>query len=145
MIQINYIFWLSLAAILSILDLVLGANFFLIILAICSAIIALVTYILPSILWQEQGILFAITAIALLYFWTNYVKRTKQSDKFQLNRRADKFIGRTTTLIEPMVAGYSKIKLDDSLWKVYSDQLLAEGTIVEVIAVNNLILVVKKL
>lgn len=142
--QLNYLWWLSLTAVLSIGDLLLGANFFLLVLAAGSLCLALVSYIWPNILWQEQILLFALVSVVLGYFWTKHVKKSVTNNILpKLNQRANQLIGRQAVLLESTVAGYAQVKLDDSFWKVYSTQALTKGTIVEILDVKNLTLVVQ--
>ncbi len=59
-----------------------------------------------------------------------------------MNRWAEQYIGRTFNLVEPIVNGMGKIKVDDSIWKVQGEDA-PEGTQVEVTGVEGVVFKVK--
>jgi membrane protein implicated in regulation of membrane protease activity len=67
--------------------------------------------------------------------------RKTESDQPLLNQRGEQLIGRTATLSEPIINGFGRIKLGDTLWRVKGPDLPA-GTQVKVVSVNDLELVV---
>jgi membrane protein implicated in regulation of membrane protease activity len=139
-------FWFCLALLLGIIELLVGANFFLIWLALCSSLVAIATYLFAGISLLHQFIIFTFSAIIILSYWIDYVR--KNSFKFKttkLNRRAEQLIGRKAILLEPVVNGFSKVKIDDSFWRVqFTDNInLAAGEQIEIIGVDKLILIVK--
>ena len=136
--------WFGLAAVLGILEVVLGASFFLLWLAICAATIALVLMIWPSLAWQYQFLIFAIESIACILFWHIHLKNNPiKTDKPTLNRRSEQYINRIFTLVEPIVNGRGKIQVDDSFWIVEGEDLPL-GTKVRVTSVNGVILQVEE-
>jgi membrane protein implicated in regulation of membrane protease activity len=72
--------------------------------------------------WQEQGIAFAILAIASVALWWRFGRRDRQStepnDQPFLNRRAQGFVGRVFTLEKPIVDGSGTVRIGDTIWRV---------------------------
>ncbi len=66
---------------------------------------------------------------------------TSLTDEPALNRRGEQYIGRTATLIEPIVAGRGKISLDDTHWVVEGPDM-ALGERVKIIETRGPVLVV---
>lgn len=136
--------WFGLAAILGILELVLGASFFLLWLAISATTIALILIGFPVLEWQYQFLIFAVEAITCIFFWYAYLKNNlANAAKSTLNRRNEQYINRVFILAEPIVNGRSKIRIDDSFW-IIEGKDLPEGKKVRVVAVNGVILQVKE-
>ena len=109
--------WFGLAAILGILEVALGASFFLLWLAICAITIAIILLIFPALGWQQQLLIFSIESIASIFFWHVHLKNNpSKTDNPTLNRRSEQYINRVFTLAEPIVNGRGKIHVDDSFW-----------------------------
>jgi inner membrane protein len=72
--------------------------------------------------WQEQGIAFAILAVASVALWWRFGRRDRQEaeggDQSFLNRRAQAFVGRVFTLEKPIVDGSGTVRIGDTIWRV---------------------------
>jgi len=70
--------------------------------------------------WQTQIALWAILSVALVLLSKSWLKRRNQveSDQPNLNRRMLNYVGRSYVLEEPIVNGYGKIRIEDTLWQV---------------------------
>lgn len=69
--------------------------------------------------WQIQILVFAALSLSYVFAARRYLKsEAERSDEPLLNNREASLIGRTATLGEPIVDGYGRIKLDDSIWRV---------------------------
>lgn len=136
-------FWLGLAILLIIFEVVLGANFFLLWVGLLAALVGIVAGLFPHLMWQYQVLLFSVGSIGSIGLWYYYLKtaRTK-TDRPTLNRRAEQYIDRTFVLSDPIVNGRGKIEVDDSMWRVEGPELPA-GTRVVVVGVDGVILKVK--
>ncbi len=134
--------WLTFALILIILEM-LSPGVFLMWLGIAAGIVGLVMLAQPDLSWQIQMTLFALLSIASIIFWRWAQTRFKaEPDNLHLNRRAEQYIGRTFNLVEPIVNGVGKIKVDDSTWKVHGEDAPV-GTQVEVTGVEGVVFKVK--
>lgn len=132
--------WVGLGVSLIILDVLLGASFFLLWLGVAAIVVAAIMFVLPELSWQYQLLIYSLEAIACIFFWNGYLKHNPtQSDKPRLNRRSEQYIGRVFTLEEPIVNGRGKINVDDSTWRIEGEDLKA-GTRVKVTGVNGVIL-----
>lgn len=141
---INQWHWFGLAVILAILDVTLGASFFLIWIGVSAAIIGVVVFVFPSLTWEYQFLLFGALALTCLLYWHTHLKhRTNVSDQPNLNRRNEQFVGRTITLTEPIINGRGRIHIDDSFWRIEGPDL-PEGTLVKVVGVDGVVLKVAK-
>jgi membrane protein implicated in regulation of membrane protease activity len=137
--EASYWHWWVLAVVFIILEIISPAIFFLW-MGIAAGVVGLLVLILPGMAWELQVVLFAAFSVVSVVLGRRYLsKHPIESDQPQLNRRGEQYIGRTFTLTEPIVNGQGKIRVDDSIWKITGDDC-TEGTKVEVIGVNGVIL-----
>lgn len=87
--------------------------------------------------WQVQVLVFLALSLIAAYAG-NRIMRNRQSggDEPLLNRRDAQLVGRTATLEEPILEGYGRIRIDDTIWKVTGPDA-APGTRVKVVAANG--------
>jgi membrane protein implicated in regulation of membrane protease activity len=138
----SYWHWWVLAVLLIILEIISPAIFFLW-MGISAAVVGLLVLLMPSMAWELQVVLFAAFSVASVAIWRRYLNTHPiESDQPQLNRRGEQYVGRTFTLLEPIVNGQGKIMVDDSTWKISGDDC-PEGTKVQVVGVDGVILEVK--
>ena len=132
--------WFGLAALLAIMDVVLGASFFLVWLGVSAFTVGVLLWLVPQLAWEYQLLIFTIQSLASIAFWRVYLKKhPTTTDKPRLNRRSEQYVGRVFTLEEPIVNGRGKITVDDSSWRVEGADLKA-GTRIEVTGVDGVIL-----
>ena len=132
--------WFTLAALLIILEIFSPGAFFLW-LGIAAGGVGLVMIFLPELSWQSQLTIFAFFSIASLIAWRYSLKLFSVKEKStapNLNRRAQQYVGRTFTLIEPIVNGVGKIHVDDSTWRVRGEDSPA-GSKVKVTGVEGIV------
>jgi len=104
---------------------------------------ALLVFLVPATLWQIQFVFFSVAAVVSVLGWRYYRKQNPQhSDQPTLNRRGEQFVGRTTSLEEPLANGTGRVRLGDTIWKVSGPDLPA-GAQVRVTGVNGAVLVVE--
>ena len=136
--------WFALAVILMILDVSIGANFFFVWCGISAAIVGILMLIIPSMTWEFQFLIFGIGIMASLVIWRQYLKKIpKTTDQPGLNRRAERYIGRTFDLDEAIENGRGKVRVDDTTWRVQGEDLPV-GTKVKVVGVDGTVLKVEK-
>ncbi|HXH55024.1 MAG TPA: NfeD family protein [Gammaproteobacteria bacterium] len=139
----NFWVWYSLALLLVIFEVMLGANFFLLWLSGVAAVVGTIVFLMPGLPWQVTGTVFAMGSLFSIVAWKYYLKRyPTKSDRPTLNRRAEQYIGRTFILSEAIVNNRGKIIVEDSTWRVEGADL-PQGTNVVVTGVNGVILKVK--
>lgn len=135
--------WLVFAALLGIAE-VLIPGVFLIWIAIAAAITGLVALALPIAL-PLQFLLFAALSIAAVYAGRRwYVDNPVASTDPLLNDRGARLIGRTVTVVEPIVAGEGRVKVGDSVWSATGPDTPIDAR-VRVTGVNGTILLVEPL
>jgi membrane protein implicated in regulation of membrane protease activity len=98
----------------------------------------------PELDWRYQFLIFAVLSVVSAYSWRTYSKRhpPPETDQPALNRRGQRYVGRTFTLAEPIINGQGKLKVDDTIWKIEGNDLAA-GTQVRVTGVDGTVLVVE--
>lgn len=139
----NFWVWYGSALLLVIFEVMLGASFFLLWLAVVAAIVGTIVFLIPGIHWQVTGMIFAVGSLLSILVWKHYLKKhPAKSDRPTLNRRAEQYIGRTFTLSEAIVNNRGKIIVEDSTWRVEGPDL-PQGTHVLVTGVNGVTLKVK--
>ncbi len=135
--------WLILGAIFLIIEV---ASFTLLFLwlAISAVILAGISYLFPDLSLTVQLWTFSIISVLSVIIWHRVFRKKQEAigDK-KMNNRAERYIGRTATLSEPISNGYGKIQIEDSFWKVTCDTDLPQGTTVEITDADGVILTVK--
>jgi inner membrane protein len=91
--------------------------------------------------WQAQFILFAVLSLVSVILWWR-LGRQPAPVRRELNRRAERHIGRVVTLEEPIVENQGRVRIDDTLWRLSGPDAPA-GQRVKVTAVHENVLVVE--
>ena len=95
--------------------------------------------------WPVQWLIFGVLSLASIVVWLRLSRnRTVQSDRPYLNRRADRFTGQQATLEEPIVGGFGRLVLDDTVWRISGDDLPV-GARVRITGNNGAVLQVEKI
>jgi len=117
--QLEFWHWLTFAVLLIIMEIFSPGAFFLW-LGIASACVGMILYAKPDLSWQNQLIMFALLSVVSIVAWrlSRRFFPPQEPEVKHLNRRAEQYIGRTFQLIEPIINGVGKIKVDDSSWRV---------------------------
>jgi membrane protein implicated in regulation of membrane protease activity len=135
-----WLFWLSIAGIMLIAELLTGILF-----CLCLCIAALLTVVISGVLpMDEQGVVFAVFSAIFLVLWARWRKQQKRSEKPIISELEHHLIGLELTLsvaLEPE----AQIRVGDSFWLARSEEgrSLAEGARVKVIAIDGTTLVVR--
>jgi membrane protein implicated in regulation of membrane protease activity len=141
--MLDYQYWLIAAVVLGIIEVTVGANFFLMWCGLSALLVAGLAYVFPIGL-KLQIIVFSLVTIAVVLIWQKFKPKfiTKQP-KTLLNQRANQYLNREFYLEEAIINGFGKVKVDDSSWRVEGPNL-PEGTKVKVIGVDGTLLKVQK-
>lgn len=133
------LFWLCLGGLLLIAEM-LGTAGYLLWSGMAALCVSLLAWMLP-INWPIQGVLFAILTVISAVLWHLWLKRRKQSKEAEnLNQKSHQLIGVHAVLLSDTENGFSRVKLADGSWRVYSDTPLQAGDKVEIIAINGITL-----
>ncbi|WP_296260909.1 MULTISPECIES: NfeD family protein [unclassified Pseudomonas] len=131
--------WLGLGTVLLILE-VFGAGGYLLWIGVAAAGVGILTYILPTMSWELQFLLFAVLSVlTALYWWRRQRAVLRKSDQPGLNMRGSELIGKTFVVQDAIVSGRGKIKVGDGVWMVVGPDTPA-GDQVRVIAQDGAIL-----
>src|SRR2546430_14853652 len=113
--------WLILAAIFFVLEL-LAPGAFMLWLGLSALLVGIISFLVDWP-WQYQLVAFAVFALISLPLWRRFAHRVeKPGDQPFLNRRADAFVGREFTLEKPIVSGNGTVKIDDTSWRLRSEE-----------------------
>ncbi|MBZ0163566.1 MAG: NfeD family protein [Notoacmeibacter sp.] len=93
--------------------------------------------------WQVQVLVFlAMSGLSVLIGKRLVGGKDGDTDLPLLNRRSEQLVGRTATLAEPIVNGYGRVRIGDTLWRVRGTDSEA-GTQVRIVRVEDNELVVE--
>ncbi len=135
--------WFILAAAFAGIEM-LTPGFFFIWLGGAALILGLITLVFSSMGWEVQLILFAaLSGLSVLGWYKFGRKLTIATDDVNLNRRGDSLVGRTGALVEPIVNGRGRVKIDDSVWSAEGDDA-PDGAKVLVTGVRGAVLTVER-
>ena len=82
-------------------------------------------------------------SVASIVVSRRYLKRHPiATDRPELNRRGQQYVGRTFTLAEPIENGRGRLHVDDTMWKISGPEL-AQGRQVRVVGVDGVVLMVE--
>ena len=140
--QPDFWHWWILALALIIAETLLPGTFFLW-MGISAIVLGLVSWLVPTMGWEIQLMLFAILSVASIVGWRIWQRRHPvETDQPTLNRRGEQLIGRTFVLQTAIDNGFGKVKVGDSLWRVQGPDAPA-GTKVQVTSVDGVVLQVE--
>jgi membrane protein implicated in regulation of membrane protease activity len=135
-----WLFWLSIAGIMLIAELLTGILF-----CLCLCLAALLTVVVSGFLpMDEQGIVFAILSTIFLVLWARWRKKQKKSEEPAISEIQHHLIG-LDLVLSAALNPEAQIRVGDSFWWARSEdgQSLAVGTKVKVVAIDGTILVVR--
>ncbi|WP_339513937.1 NfeD family protein [Pseudomonas sp. RL_15y_Pfl2_60] len=134
--------WLALGTLLLILE-VFGAGGYLLWIGVAAAGVGIITYVVPTLPWALQFVLFAVfSVLSAVLWWKRQRTAGKVSDQPGLNDRGSELLGRQFTLHEAINSGRGKIKAGDTLWLVSGPDLPA-GSAVRVTGQDGVLLLVE--
>jgi inner membrane protein len=112
--------WIILGGILFAIEVITPGTFFLW-LGVSAILVGLISFAIDWA-WQEQGIAFAVLAVASVALWWRFGRHDRHevddNDQPFLNRRAQGFVGRVFTLEKPIVDGNGTVRIGDTIWRV---------------------------
>lgn len=116
--------WIVAGIILLALELVAPGGF-LLWMGVAGVVTGLIVLFQP-IGWPLQWLIFGALSLVTIGLWVQWQRGRKvQSDRPYLNRRADRFTGQEAVLDEPIVDGFGRLVLDDTVWRVAGPDLPA--------------------
>jgi membrane protein implicated in regulation of membrane protease activity len=137
--------WIILGGILLAVELMAPGTFILW-LGVSAILVGLISFAIDWN-WQEQGVAFAILAVASMVFWWKLVRPRRQdkeaSDQPFLNRRAQGLVGRVFTLDKPIVDGAGTVRIGDTIWRVTGPDCAA-GSRVKIARADGAMLFVER-
>ena len=132
----NYWHWLILGAALLLLEL-FGTAGLLLWTGIAALLTAVMVYLFTLDIYGQWG-LFAIFSIATTWYWFRLNQRDKPAvSATVLNQRTQRCIGAQTTLLEDVQLGQSRVRIEDTVWVVVTDEALKAGDTVKVISAEG--------
>lgn len=134
MLRTIYWYWLILAIVLVIAEM-LGAAGFLLSLGLAAVATALSTW-LGDFDLTIQLLFFSVYSIVFALVWWYINLSVKKSNFNIINQPLEQFIGKTACLATPIENGVGKIYLNDSVWLVTGPDLPTAQR-VKIIAVSN--------
>ena len=104
---------------------VVGSGGVLLWMGVAGIVTGLIVLIHP-IDWPLQWLVFGVLSLVTIVLWLRWQRgKPVQSDRPYLNRRADRFTGQESQLDEPIVDGFGRLVLDDTVWRVAGPNLPA--------------------
>jgi membrane protein implicated in regulation of membrane protease activity len=106
-------------------------------LGVSGLIVGTLLWLFPTLSWQLQLLLFAVLSVVAVLTYKRFAPGDHEvTDAPNLNRRSEQYIGRVFSLQEPIENGVGKITVDDTIWRIYG-QDLPVGSRVKVVRVDT--------
>ena len=141
--SLEYWHWGILGALFLVLEMFVAGAFFLF--TGLAAIVILVIMLIIPVSWPVQFIVWGVVSVILMSIWKLWRKKNPAPNHDStLNKRGHQYVGRNFTLNEPVINGFGKIKVDDSIWKVECDNDYSAGTKINITDVDGVLLKAKK-
>lgn len=123
---------------------IMAPGFFMLWIGIAAAALGVVLLFVPAMSFGMQAIVFSVFALISCFVYWRFVRHAmdERSDRPNLNRRAEQYIGRRFVLETAIVNGQGKARVGDSLWLAEGPDLPA-GAPIEVVGVDGSTLKVK--
>ncbi|MDF2800029.1 MAG: NfeD family protein [Devosia sp.] len=132
--------WIVAGLVLLALELVVPGGF-LVWMGIAGIVTGLMLFFQP-ISWPLQWLLFGGLSLIAIFVWVRWSRtRPPDSDHPQLNQRAESLLGQVLVLQGPLVGGFGRAAVGDSVWRVSGPDLPA-GARVRVTGSNGPVLTV---
>ncbi len=130
--------WLSLAAVLAIVELVMP-GIFLVFIAAGAAVTGLIALVFPLPLVVEIAIFAVASAAAVAIGRQWYRQNPVESADPLLNDRVARLVGEVVTVVETIEAGKGRVKVGDSEWNAKGPDT-PQGARVRIIGANGTLL-----
>lgn len=132
--------WLALGFILLTAEMFLP-GVFLVWFGFAALVTGTVLWLLPSLPWPLQAVLFALLSGAFVLLYRNWKRKynTEASDQPMLNQRGAQLVGQIYPLHTPIENGRGRLKIGDAFWSARGPDLPA-GSRVRVVSIKDLIL-----
>jgi membrane protein implicated in regulation of membrane protease activity len=141
--EIEFWHWWVLALLLIGIE-IFAPGFIFIWLAAAAGVVGVLLLVMPGLSWQLQLLAFGVLSVASVFAWWRFGRKvTGPSDRPQLNRRAEAYVGRIFVVAEPIENGYGVVTVDDSRWRVSAESDVPSGARVRVTGVDGTILKVE--
>lgn len=131
--------WFALGGVLLLIEMVVPATIFLWP-GIAAVAMGILVFAVPSMPWTMTVPLWAILSVITAFGWRAYREKNPapvDPAAATLNQRGSQYIGRNFTLTAPVINGVGQMKVDDTIWKVISDDDMIAGATVKVLAVEG--------
>jgi len=116
--NIDFWHWLTLGVVLIILEIFAPGAFFLW-MGVSACIVGAILWVFPDLGWETQLLIFSVISVVSIALWRIRLRtHPTESEDSTINARTQQYVGRVFTLVEPIVNGYGKIRVDDSFWQV---------------------------
>jgi len=139
--QLSTWHWLSMGIIFIILEMI-SPGFYLLWFGIAAFLVGLLLSLFPEMSWKIQVFLFSILSIVSVYIGQSILKKQQDDPNAPvLNQRAAQYIGRTFTLVNPIIDQRGSINVDDTIWRIAGED--AEiGTKIKITGIDGTLLTV---
>jgi len=103
-------------------------------------------FLFPEMAWELQIFIFAIFSLVSIFAWKKLRKDSPEDDTESgtLNQRGKALIGRRVPLVEAITNGVGRVQIDDTFWRVESEEDMDVDTLVEVVGSDGATLDVKR-
>lgn len=133
----SYWYWLSAALLLLLLEILIPGAFLMWI-GLGAAGVGVFLFVFPgaALAWQLIALAISVTAAVLL--GATWQKQSRQKNPHALNQGLESYVGRPAMASEDFVQGQGRIRLEDSSFSAYSDEVIKASQAVRIVAVDTM-------
>ena len=105
-------------------------------LGMAAFVTGLVAWVFPALGWSAEVVIYAVLSLVAVGLWFKFRPQAKNTPDTGLNQRGKGYVGQVFTLVEPIVNGVGKARVEDGVWRVAGPEL-PSGNRVRVVAVEG--------
>lgn len=109
--------WWVLGFALLIVEILAPGTFFLW-LGISAFVTGVAAWLVPTLGWPVELVIFAALSFVAVAAWFRFRPMSKETVDIGLNQRGRGYVGQTFELVEPIVNGFGKARVEDGVWRV---------------------------
>jgi membrane protein implicated in regulation of membrane protease activity len=92
-------------------------------LGLAALVTGVAAWVIPGLHWQTEVVVWAVLSFVAVGLWFRFKPMGKVAADTGLNQRGRGYVGQVYELVDPIVNGYGKARVEDTVWRVAGPDL----------------------